>query len=338
MYAITPKQAQAEIIHCISVGLTPLLLSSPGMGKSSLVHQIARDYRLKILDLRLSQCTPEDLQGYPMRNGDKATFTPFDVFPLEGDALPEGCEGWLLFLDELTSATKPVQAAAYKLILDRMVGSFRLHPNVAIVAAGNKMTDRAVVNQMSTALQSRLIHYELEVSAKEWIEHAIGAGFDYRITSFIGYMPSKLMDFRPDHQDKTFPCPRTWEFLSRLIKDQYVSAEIAPRIAGTIGAGVAVEFITFAQEFDRIPKLRDITADPRATEVPKESSTKYATVSMMIENFDHRNLDAIIAYVSRFDIEFQVIFCRGAATKDKTIRDTHQKFSEYLLKMARYLH
>lgn len=338
MYSLTPKQARDEIIHCITAGLTPLMLSSPGMGKSALVHQLAADYRLKVLDLRLSQCTPEDLQGYPMRNGDKATFTPFDIFPLESDAVPEGYEGWLLFLDEITSATKPVQAAAYKLILDRMVGSFHLHPNVAIVAAGNKATDRAVVNQMSTALQSRLIHYELDVSPKEWTEYAIRAGLDYRITAFIGFMPSKLMDFRPDHQDKTFPCPRTWEFLSRLIKDQDVSTGIAPRIAGTIGTGAAVEFITFAQEFDRIPKVRDIVAAPKATAVPAEASTKYATMSMLVEHFDHANLGAIIAYVKRFDIEFQILFCRGAAIKDPSIRDSHETFSEYLLAMARYLH
>ncbi|MGQ0565624.1 MAG: ATP-binding protein [Gemmobacter sp.] len=335
---LKPSQVFTEIVHCISAGLTPLILSSPGLGKSSLVHQVARDYRLKIIDLRLSQCTPEDLQGYPMRNGNKATFTPFDIFPLEGDDIPEGHEGWLLFLDELTSATKPVQAAAYKLILDRMVGSFHLHPNVAIVAAGNKSTDKAVVNQMSTALQSRLVHYELEVSVKDWMDYAIRSGIDYRITGFINYMPSKLMDFRPDHQDKTFACPRTWEFLSRLIKDQEVSFDIAARVAGTIGSGTGVEFITFAQEFDRLPKLRDILSSPANTPVPAENSTKYATISMLIEHFTDDNLDQMIVYLKRFDIEFQVIFCRGAVTKDRTLRDKSKAFSSYIESMTRYLY
>lgn len=337
-HSLSPKQARSEILHCISTGLTPLLLSSPGLGKSSIVHQIARDYDLKIIDLRLSQCTPEDLQGYPMRSGHKATFTPFDVFPLLGEQLPDGHQGWLLFLDELTSAAKPVQAAAYKLILDRMVGSFHLHPNVAIVAAGNKSTDRAVVNQMSTALQSRMIHYELDVNVRDWMEYALQSGIDYRITGFISYMPSRLMDFKPDHQDRTFACPRTWEFLSRLIKDQEVSFEIAARVAGTIGAGVGVEFITFAQEFDRLPKVRDILANPRGTAVPQESSTKYATVSMLIEHFTHDNLHELIDYLKRFDIEFQVIFCRGAVTKDRTLRDKSKAFSSYIESMTRYLY
>jgi len=337
MFTVSPKQAYTEIVHVISRGLVPKIESSPGVGKSSIVAQVAQDHNLKLLDLRLSQCTPEDLQGFPMRVGEKATFTPFDIFPLEGEDVPEGYDGWLLFLDEITSATKPVQAAAYKLILDRMVGSKKLHDNVAIVAAGNKSSDRAVVTQMSTALQSRLIHYELEVNSNEWIELATKKSFDHRIIGFIGYMPSKLMDFRPDHQDKTFPCPRTWEFLSRLIKDTDVSEEVAPRIAGTIGAGVATEFITFAQEYTRLPKLADILARPTTTAVPKEMSTKFAVISMLTEHLDPRHIDPMLDYVARFDLELQILFFRAVNAREPKLRTTNKKFQTELLKMVRYI-
>jgi hypothetical protein len=337
MFTVTPKQAADEIVACISVGRTPLLTSSPGMGKSSLMNQVARDYRLKLIDVRLSQCTPEDLNGFPMRNGNKATFTPFDIFPLEGDELPDGYDGWLLFLDELTSATKPVQAAAYKLILDRMVGSFHQHKHVAIVGAGNKTTDKAVVNQMSTALQSRLLHYELALNAREWVELAHRIGIDYRITSFIEYMPSKLMDFRPDHQDTTFPCPRTWEFLSDLIKGQEITESRGARVAGAIGEGCAVEFITFAKEFTRLPKFHQIIADPKGTPVTDEASTKYASMSMLIENVDEKTLSAVLEYVERFDIEFQIIFARGVVVRHPKLRTDHDGFRNYLRNMVRYL-
>lgn len=337
MFTVTPKKAQEEILACISVGLTPLLTSSPGLGKSSLVHQIAEDYGLKLIDLRLSQCTPEDLQGFPMRTGDKATFTPFDIFPIEGEEIPEGFNGWLLFLDELTSATKPVQAAAYKLILDRQVGSFRLHPNVAIVAAGNKATDKAVVNQMSTALQSRLIHYELEPSKDDFLEHGYKVGFDHRVLGFVTYMPNKLMDFRPDHHDTTFACPRTYEFLSRLVKGQEVDEKMGPRVAGAIGEGTAVEFITFAREYDRLPKFRDVTAGPITTPVPSEASTKYATMSMLVSSVDEKTIEPVIDYVKRFDVEFQIVFVRGLHSRMPTLRHKNPKFSEYLRNTVRDL-
>jgi hypothetical protein len=343
-FEITLNQAREEIIACFQAEdgpLVPLVLSSPGMGKSAVVAQIAKDFKLKLIDLRLSQCTPEDLQGYPMRQGNKATFTPFDVFPLEEDKIPPGYNGWLLFLDELTSATKPVQAAAYKLILDRMTGSFKLHPNCFIAAAGNKMTDKAVVNQMSTALQSRLIHYELTLSKDEFLDYASKVGIDTRIQGFINFMPSRLMDFRPDHQDKTFPCPRTWEYLSRLIKGKEVSTKIAARIAGTIGQGTAVEFITFAKEYENLPLYRDILAKPDSIAVPKEASTKYATISMISDQVQSDEIDTIVNYVMRFDLELQIVFLKGLKSRHmehlKNRTTASPNLDQYLTKMARYL-
>jgi hypothetical protein len=337
MITISPKQAYDEILACISVGLVPKIEASPGVGKSSIVAQLAKDHNLKLLDLRLSQCTPEDLQGFPMRSGNKATFTPFDIFPLEGEEVPEGYAGWLLFLDEITSATKPVQAAAYKLILDRMVGSYKLHPYVAIVAAGNKATDKAVVSQMSTALQSRLIHYEMNVDSTQWIEHATREGFDHRIVGFIGYMPNRLMDFRPDHQDKTFPCPRTWEFLSRLIKGHDVTEDHAARVSGAIGEGVATEFITFAQEYDRLPRIDAIVAAPKTIAVPKEMSTKFATISMLVEHINKKNIEPVLDYVTRFDLELQILFFRAAVVRAPDLRTDNKRFQQEVLNMVRYI-
>jgi hypothetical protein len=337
MFALPPKQISKNIIHIMSRGLTPLITSSPGVGKSSIVQNIAKTYGFELIDLRLSQCTPEDLQGYPMRSGNKATFTPFDVFPLEGEDIPANKQGWILFLDELTSATKPVQAAAYKLILDRMVGSYRLHPNVAIVAAGNRVSDKAVVNAMSTALQSRLIHLEMETSLNDWMDYAVKADLDHRVRGFLTFQPSRLMDFRPDHQDKTFPCPRTWEFLSRLVKDTDVDQSMAPMIAGTVGQGAAVEFITFAQEYTRLPKMSDILAMPKATPVPDESSTKYAVISMLIDCFDIAEIDAILTYTGRFPIELQIIFARGIVARNPDLWTKNKTFQDYAIKMRKYL-
>lgn len=195
---VRPRVLVEEIILCISKGLTPYITSSPGMGKSSIVTQIAKRGKLKLIDLRVAQMSPEDLQGYPFDAGQKAEFKPFDVFPVAGDDVPAGYDGWLIFLDELSSANKQVQAASYKLILDRMVGSLHLHEKVCIVAAGNKATDKAVVVQMSTALQSRLIHYELEMPVSDWTEYAVSKGLDHRVVGYVNYAPSKLMDFNPD--------------------------------------------------------------------------------------------------------------------------------------------
>ncbi len=210
-YTCTPRQLKSLLSEVLMAGLVPFIQSDPGMGKSSIVKALAKEYGLKMIDHRLSTSAPEDIQGLPRfdANG-KAYMSPFaDIFPTEDMSIPKGYNGWILFLDEFNSARKEVQAASYKLILDRMVGQYRLHDQVAMVAAGNLATSRAITTQLSTAMQSRLIHLELAISFNEWLEDvAIKENYDSRIIAYLSQYPNELLDFRPDHQEKTFSCPR----------------------------------------------------------------------------------------------------------------------------------
>ena len=336
-FTISPVEMKTEILANVSKGLVPYFKSSPGIGKSSIVKQTMKEANLLVIDIRLPQYTPEDLQGYAMANGNKATFRPFDTFPLEGDPIPDGYDGWCILFDELSSTPKQVQAAAYKIIFDKMVGSYKLHANVAIVCAGNLATDKAVVVPMSTALQSRLIHYTLVPSVKDFNGYAHSIDLDHRIIGFLNYMPNKLMDFDPDHQDYTFACPRTWEFINLHIKGEDMSAIPPARLAGTIGTGTAVEFMTFVKEYDRIPKLDAIIADPIYTPVPVELSSKYATVSMLMTQHTENTISSIIKYVERFDIEFQIIFGRSAIIKSPHLHINNTDFQSFMQKLTKYL-
>lgn len=105
-------QAKSMITTCLRAKLVPLLLGSPGIGKSGIIRQIAEEFQLKVIDLRLSQCDPTDLLGFPDTSTGRGRYLPMETFPIEGDPIPEGYQGWLLFLDEFTSAPRAVQAAA----------------------------------------------------------------------------------------------------------------------------------------------------------------------------------------------------------------------------------
>ena len=114
-----------------------------------------------------------------------------------------------MFLDEFNSAKKEVVAAAYKLILDRMTGQKKLHPNVLIICAGNKATDRAIVNPLGTAMQSRVVHFEMELNFDIFVEDVmIPQEWDERLVAFLHANPGYLHDFDPAHKNKTFCCPR----------------------------------------------------------------------------------------------------------------------------------
>ena len=314
------SQAISMITGFIKAKLVPMLEGSPGTGKSQIIHQIAKNYGLKVIDLRLSQCDPTDICGFPTITGERAGYRPMETFPIEGDPIPEGYNGWLLFLDEFNSASLAVQAASYKVVLDRMVGQYHLHKNVAIVCAGNKESDNAIVNPMSTALQSRLAHLELVVDPKEWVSWASENQLDHRITSYINFKPGNLYTFKPDHVDKTYACPRTWEFADRVLKVAELGHDdCLPMLAGTISEGVAREFLGFCKIFRDLPKIESIIASPNAIQVPVEPSICYAITGALAHHASMENFDKLMQFIERMPLEFQVICLREAIHRTKPL-------------------
>lgn len=331
------SQAHDMIVQCIKVGLVPIVKGSPAVGKSSIVHQIAKEFDLKVIDLRLAQCDPTDLLGFPNTANGRGRYVPMETFPIEGDEVPKGYDGWLLFMDEFTSAPRGVQAAAYKLVLDRMVGTHHLHKKVAIVCAGNLETDGAIVEEMSTALESRLVHMEVTVDHTDWCEGwAMKNGIDHRITSFVKFKPGMLYTFSPDHTDCTYASPRTWEFANRLVKGKEIGIEDIPLLAGTISEGVAREFRTFTQIYSRLPTLTQMMEQATTLPVPQEPSILFALTGSIAHNANDENAGPLMDFVSRLPIEFQVVTLREMVRRSPALMN-HKSVQAWITKNAKEL-
>lgn len=320
----------------------PIVRSSPGIGKTSIARQLAAELNLKVIDIRLAQCDPTDLNGFPQIVNGKASYVPMDTFPLEGDELPvkevkevtkvvDGKKqivkeyirysGWMIIYDEITSASKAVQAAAYKILLEKEVGQRKLHRNVFQIGLGNKETDNAIVQRMSTALQSRMQHITVESDHTAWVNHAANSGFDYRVIAFIQSRPELLNKFDPNHNDHTFPCERTWEFTSNTVKgiEKFQTKRNKPvtvghehqyLIAGCVGEGPSLEFISYCQIYNQLVPLSSIIASPMTVAVPHEPSAIFAMASLIGEKIDDTNVDPLMKYLTRLPLENQIIAVR----------------------------
>ena len=316
---VTAVQAKDMIIAYIKSGLVPMIHGSPGIGKSAITHSIAKEFNLKMIDFRLSQAEPTDMSGFPSIKDGRSDFFPMKHFPLEGDAIPEGYEGWLLFFDEMNSASQAVQKASYKIVLDRMVGQHKLHKNVAMVCAGNLETDNAIVETMSTALQSRMVHIDLVVNADEWCEWAMSNGISHMITDYIQFKPSVIYTFDPDHTDKTYASPRGWEFANRLMAYNTDKKNFLPLMAGTLSEGVAREFVTFCKIYDDLPKMKDILNKPEDIKIPEEPSVLFALTGSIANNANEGNFSQLMKFIMRLPAEFQVMVLREAGRRNKEL-------------------
>lgn len=315
------------ITDIFKAGLVPMVHGSPGIAKSDIFHQIANEFNLYLVDVRLAQCDPTDLMGFPTLSEDKSRcdYAPPLTFPIEGDDIPEGYEGWLILFDELPSAPTSVQSSAYKVVLDKMIGMKNLHEKVFIAGAGNLETDNAIVNRLSTAMQSRLIHLELEVSTKGWLKWANENDIDYRIIAFINFKPELLHKFDPNHSDNTFCCPRTWHFLSKIITGwENIPREKVALLAGTIGEGPAREFKGFVEIMEELPTLDQMLANPTGMRIPDDPSTLYAITGLLAHNMNKTNIEKLMQLIERLPLEFQIICLQDTfkSKKGKTLYET----------------
>jgi len=318
----TPTELTQHILTVLRAGLVPFVKGSPAIGKSYIIRSVAKERNLKLIDVRLSQCDPTDLLGLPFLDKEtgKSFYAPPIMFPLESDPMPEGYKGVMVFFDEMNAASPSVQVAAYKIILDRAIGLNKIHDKCVFVCAGNLETDRAIVNRLSTAMQSRLITFTLKVSKTDFLNFAYTNNFDHRVISYIEFRPEMLHKFDPKSSDDTFPAPRTWHFLSRIISNiPVLEKEHLPLLTGTVGEGAGFEFLEYSKIYKKLPTIKQILTDPDKVEISTEPSFRYAISGILSANMNAQNLDKTLVVMGKLPVEFQIITLRGAVKRNKKL-------------------
>lgn len=339
MIPISYKDLAAELPFLIDAKVVPYLRGSPSTAKSALAKEIAKKFNLKLIDIRLSERDPCELGGYLYLDKEKGkTYQfPLELFPVDTDEIPEGYNGWLIFLDEFGGCTPTTQAVSYRIIFDRQIGQRNLHKKAYIIAAGNKEEDGAIVNPMSTALISRFAMFEMQLSHKDWMDWAVSNGIDYRITSYLNFKPTHLYQFKADATDP-YACPRTWEMLSKIINPKGIpkpTKEIHLAVlASLIGEGVAREFMAFLELQDKLPKFEDIVAKPESTVMPTELGVQWAIMGMIAHNINVTNANQVCKYLDRFSDELKVVCTREIRMRHPKLLDESKDFKAWIVKTA----
>ena len=278
------------------------LWGAPGIGKSSIVKQIASEKGVGFIDLRLALMDPTDLKGIPFY--DKESHTALWAPPA---FLPKDGEG-ILFLDELNAAPPSVQASAYQLILDRKVGEYELPCGWAIVAAGNREGDRGVTYRMPSPLANRFVHFEMEVNAEDWRFWAYKKELDERIIAYISYKSEHLFTFDAKSDTKSFATPRSWEYVHSILKSNMDEVLLLNAVSGAVGKDVAVGFLSFCKVMNRLPDINTILQTGEG-EHSAEVDVLYALSTGLVSGVlkDETQLDNLLKYSLDMKGEFAVM-------------------------------
>ena len=264
---INPHKLYQFLDLLVKKGLTLSLMiwGPPGVGKSSIVRQVAlRNGLPEPIDLRLSQLAPTDLRGLPVPENGISRWWPPEFLPREAT---HGAKG-ILFLDELNMAAPAVQGIAQQLILDRRVGEYRLPPGWFVWAAGNRKEDAASVYTMPAPLSNRFLHLHVCPDLEAFTLYATQVGLHKDIIAFLNFRPELL--HRLSREEPAWPSPRSWEMASLLYTE---GLPIDP----AVGAGAAAEFKAYLAVLKDLPDLGGILQG-QSPKPPRELSARYAVV------------------------------------------------------------
>lgn len=304
-----PSECKAMVAAAILMREPFFLSGGIGLGKSQTVAQVCATLGYEFVDVRLSQSDPTDIKGFPCPDQAKGVmrWLPAGFLP----PMKAKTKG-IIFLDELNSAPQSVQAAAYQLCLDFRVGDYILPPGWTVGAAGNRRSDRSIVNQMPAALANRFIHIDFEADLEDFAQYARTQGVSDVNIAFLRFKEKLLHSFDPAVNPTCFPTPRAWFKVDKIMKQGLPSNVQYDLIRGTVGEGAAIEHKAYLKTYLELPTIDEIKVAPDTTEVPTSPDRLHALTTTLATATagDKKAFNRYLQYIERMDKEWQVVYIR----------------------------
>jgi hypothetical protein len=327
------------------------LKSGPGVGKSTTVYDtcavLARelDEPVGLITEMLATLQSIDVRGFmiPAKNASGGLDTVFStppwfpvranviVFTPDGKVFPKGT--WdgaiprvgVCFLDEFGQAEDDTKKAAAELILHGEVGSTRLPEGWRVIAASNRMSDRAGVLRSLTFITNRRMELSIDADLptwNDWVNALPEALRPHHLTvSFANRQPDLVFRDSVPPGDAPFCTPRTLVLMDRDLRALRTSDDVtndrlpvdgvARQVcAGWIGGGESAQYFVHVKFADLLPNIEDIQRDPRQAKLPEERSAQMVVAFFLASHLTERNAERIMVYIERLGIEMQVLAVR----------------------------
>lgn len=250
MPAYSISKIKDPLKKLIQLKIPVLLVGPTGLGKSSIIKEIAKELGRKVIDLRLSQMEFSDLRGIPfISKEENVKWSVPHFFPTDEN------DNSIIFLDEINTAHSSILSAAYQLVLDRQIGEYILPKGVSIIAAGNRLEDNDELTDIPKPLLNRFCHIEVKYNFESWLNHA-NSTFHKSVIDYLTQNKSDL--FYSSITSNAFATPRTWERVSDILKsyqDQDVTSDLHSLqilVESCLGESSATKFLGFLKKKNKI--------------------------------------------------------------------------------------
>lgn len=289
MVEVTPRKLKEHLVHDLAYPYPVYIWGAPGVGKSSIVAQVAQELGLDLVLLSVALEHPYTLGGLPV-----VLWRERSVTKLPPAYLKE-LKNAVLFLDDFAASDPSQQRVALTLTTYRRVGDFELDKSVRVVFASNRVEDSSFVIRPSMAVLNRVKHYTLVPSLSDWLIYLyercaplneinefgnkVWSNLFPYVVAYLRTQPKKFFsDASKEVTDVAYPTPRSWFNalcdLSLYAKEGKIKIPLGDEdvdtaivvVGGWVGADTAKMFVpmmkadlSLVDEYERAPqKLKEL--------------------------------------------------------------------------------
>ena len=204
-----------------------LLMGAPGIGKTQIMEQIARECKVGLVSYTITHHTRQSAVGLPFikeKTFGQETFSVTEYTmseiiasvyeKMEKTGLREG----ILFIDEINCVSETLAPMMLQFLQGKTFGNQKVPEGWVIVTAGNPPEYNKSVREFDIATLDRIKKIDVEADFEVWKEYAKQADIHPAILSFLTAKPQYFYQVETTVDGKIFATPRGWEDLSGFLK------------------------------------------------------------------------------------------------------------------------
>ena len=256
----------------------------------------------------------------------------------------------ILMLDEYGKANPAVKTSMLRLMLERKMGSYKLHPDSVVFATTN-MGSEGVGDILPPHARNRITVVQIKkTNNMDLIEYGINKNWDHSLLGWVKDNPHLMQSFEdvkdptenpyifhPKAQRAAFVTGRSLEAASDILKARagFDDITLTAALMGTIGDRGAMDLMAFVSLSDQLPTLQSIKDSPLTAKVPDSAAAICMVVYRTMSALDKDWINKWMDYLPRLDTEAQAMFANGVRAKNYSKQSmvmTNKKFTAWAMK------
>ena len=304
------KQAKQEVVDTVeaylmkdeygeyvipSVHQRPvLLLGAPGIGKTQIMEQAARECGVALVAYTITHHTRQSAIGLPFiskkeyggREYSATEYTMSEIVASIYNRMSEtGLSEGILFIDEINCVSETLAPAMLQFLQCKSFGNHEIPKGWVIVAAGNPPEYNKSVREFDVVTLDRVKKILVEPDYQTWREYAYKENMHPAILSYLELRNNCFYQMETTIDGKQFATPRGWEDLSRMM-------EVYERLGKNITADLVGQYIQherISQEFAEYYELyQKYQQDYQITEILQGKNSEAMVRKVSNASFDER--------------------------------------------------